>query len=88
MSGQDRGLAAADNQDDRRLGRGQIRAAVRHHQSPLPFHPGQVPVACLLARGQQAGRGERLRRCGARPCLVKEVTCRGALFADGVKIRS
>ena len=65
MSGQDRGLAAADNQDDRRLGRGQIRAAVRHHQSPLPFHPGQVPVACLLARGQQAGWGARLRRCGA-----------------------
>ena len=52
MSGQDRGLAAAENQGDRRLGRGQIRAAVRHHQSPASFHPGQVPVACLLARGQ------------------------------------
>lgn len=45
MSGQDRGLAAAEDQGDRRLGRGQIRAAVRHHQSPAPFHPGQMPVA-------------------------------------------
>ena len=76
MSGQDRGLAAAENQDDGRLGRGQIRAAVRHHQSPASFHPGQA-----------AGKGARLRRCGARPCLVKEVACRGSLFAYGVKIR-
>ena len=84
VSCQDRGLAAAENQDDRRLGRGRIRAAVRHHQSPAPFHPGQVPVARLLARGQQAGKGARLRRCGARPCLVKEVTRRGDLSSPTV----
>ena len=28
-------------------------------------------------RGQQAGKGARLRRCGACPCLVKEVACQG-----------
>ena len=78
MSGQDRGLAAAENQDDGRLGRGQIRAAVRHHQSP----------ALTLSSWPGAGKGARLRRCGARPCLVKEVACRGSLFAYGVKIRS
>ena len=54
------------------------------HQSPAPFHPGQVPVACLLAGGQQAGKGSRQRRCGARPCLVKEVTCRGDLCSPTV----
>ena len=87
MSGQDRGLAAAENQGDRRLGRGQIRAAVRHHQSPAPFHPGQVPVACLLARGQQA----RARACAAAARALawsKKWPARGSLFADGVKIRS
>ena len=85
--GQDRGLAAAENQGDRRLGRGQIRAAVRHHQSPAPFHPGQVPVACLLARGQQA----RARACAAAARALawsKKWPARGSLFADGVKIRS
>ena len=60
MSGQDRGLAAAENQGDRRLGRGQIRAAVGHHQSPAPFHPGQVPVACLLAPGSAGRQGRAL----------------------------
>ena len=83
MCRQDRGLAAAENQDDGRLGRGQIRAAVRNHQSPAPFHPGQVPVACR-GPGQQAGKGARLRRCGARPCLVKEVACRGDLCSPTV----
>ncbi len=77
-------LLPRGNQDDRRLGRGQGRAAVRRHQSPAPFRPGQVPVAWLLARGQQAGKGARLRRCGARPCLVKEVTRRGDLCSPTV----
>ena len=41
---------------------------------PLSSWPG---AGCLLAGGQQAGKGARLRRCSARPCLVKEVACRG-----------
>jgi len=64
VSGQDRGLAAAENQGDRRLGRGQIRAAVRHHQSPAPLHPGQVPVAWSKkwpARGSLFADGVKIR---------------------------
>ena len=56
--------------------------------SHLRLHLGQVPVACLLARVSRQARTRALRRCGARPCLVKEAACRGSLFADGVKIRS
>ena len=88
MSGQDCGLAAAENQGDRRLGRGQIRAAVRHHQSPAPFHPGQVPVpACWPWVSRQA----RARACAAAARALawsKKWPARGSLFANGVKIRS
>jgi hypothetical protein len=36
------------------------------------------------ARGQQAGKGARLRRCGACPCLVKEVAWQISSFLRGV----
>ena len=37
-----------------------------------------ILARCRCRRGPvQAGKGVRLRRCGARPCLVKEVACRG-----------